>query len=552
MPVTPYSGSFGREELKHLLRRAMFGATNADINHFSGQSLNQVVDALLTTSMPTSVPLKNYWALNNGVRDPNAMDPGVPFGQTWVNTPNVVAAVNANVGRMYSYFSWTVGQMIHQDRTIHEKMRLFWYNHLAVQVSVVFNGLLWWKYDRLLRQHSLGNFRQLMYDISIDPCMLEYLNGDLNMASAPDENYARELMELYMLGEDSGYTEQDVQAAARVLTGWSFREYSGNTPIMPESYFTPGNHTTANKQFSAFFNNTVIQGQSGANAGATELNALLDMIMAKNECSLFVCRQLYRFFVHGQISPEAEAELIVPLAELFRANSGSPDQMKTVMRALLTSAHFFNADNRACMIMSTVDLIMGMIRKLKYTFPSENTQLEARYRMFLDAYYICVNCGQNLFDPPNVAGWPAYFQSPQFDELWVDTAAYAARNFGVQGLIGYGFVTGTDFYQAASRNVTIKPNYVAIVAEFTTPSVPGNVIDGCADMLYAIPISQGVKNTLKTQRLLLGQQSDVYWTEPYELYVANPGTTNQTAQMVPNLINFLLLDMAKAAETQPF
>ncbi len=552
MPVTPYTGTFGREELKHLLRRAMFGATNADLAHFNGQSLNQVVDALLNTSLPASVPLKNYWALNGGQRDPNAMDPAVPFGQTWVNTPNTVSAVNANVGRMYSYFSWTIGQMIHQDRTIHEKMRLFWYNHLSVQVSTVFNGLLWWNYDRLLRTQSLGNFRQMMYDISIDPCMLEYLNGDQNMASAPDENYARELMELYTLGETSGYTEADVQAAARVLTGWSFREYNGGTPIMPETTFNAANHTTANKQFSAFFNNQVIQGQTGANAGQIELNALLDMIFAKEECSLFICRELYRFFVHGQISPQAEAELIVPLAELFRANVGAPDQMKTVMRALLTSAHFFNADNRACMMMSPADLIIGMVRKLKFTFPSESTRLEARYRMFLDIYYICVNCEQNLFDPPNVAGFPAYHQSPQFDEIWVDSASYASRNFAVQGLIGQGFNTGTDFYEQASRNVSIKPDYVGIVGEFTNPSVPGNVIDGCAELLYAIPISQGIKDTLKTQRLLLGQQSDVYWTEPYDLYVANPNTTDQTAQMVPNLINFLMLDMAKAAETQLF
>lgn len=552
MPVTPYSGPFGREELKHLLRRTMFGATNSDIAHFNGQSLEQVVDALLDTSMPSSLPLKNYWALNNGVRDPNAMDPAVPYGSTWVNTPNTVAAVNANVGRMFSYISWSIGLMVHQERTIHEKMRLFWYNHMPIQVSAVFNGLLWWKYDQLLRTHSLGNFRQMMYDITIDPCMLEYLNGDLNVAAEPDENYARELMELFTIGEGSGYTEEDVQAAARVLTGWSFREALSGTPIIPETIFNPANHTTANKQFSSFFNNTVIQGQSGANAGQVELNALLDMIFTKPEVSLFICRQLYRFFVHGEISAQAEAELIVPLAQVFRDNTGAPDQMRTVMRALLTSAHFFNADNRACMMMSAADLIIGMVRKLKYTFPDEATRLEARYRMFLDVYYVCVNCGHNLFDPPNVAGWPAYYQTPQFDELWVDPASYAARNFAVQGLIGQGFNTGTDFYEAASRNVSIDPDYLAIVAEFPDPSDPDNVVDGCADLLYTIPISQGIKNTLKTQRLLLGQASDIYWTEPYDLIVADPNTNDPTALMVPNLINYLLLDMAKAAETQMF
>lgn len=552
MPVTPYSGSFGREELKHLLRRTMFGATNADIAYFSGQSLNDVVEALLTVNTEQTPPLKNYWVMNNGTRDPNAVDAAVPFGSTWVTTPHTVTAVNANVYRMYSFMAWRTGLMIHQERSILEKMLLFWYNHMPIQVSVVFNGLLHYGYDQLLRGSCLGNFRQLMYDVSLNPCMLEYLNGKQNMASAPDENYARELMELFTLGEGSGYTESDVQAAARVLTGWSTRETLDGSPMMPQTYFAPNNHTTTNKQFSAFFNNTVVQGQSGSNAGAIELNAMLDMIFAKNEVSLFICRQIYRFFVHGEITAQAEAELIVPMAELFRANAGSPEQLKIVMRAMLTSAHFFNADNRACMVMSTADIIIGMIRKMKFTFPSENTQLEARYRMFLDAYYICVNCGQNLFDPPNVAGWPAYFQGPQFDELWVDTAAYAARNFAVQGIIGQGFTTGADFYQAASRNVSIDANYVAVVQEFNTPANPNNVVDGCADLLYGVPVSQNVKNTLKTQRLLLGQQSDVYWSDAYNLYVADPNTTNQTAQMVPNLINFLLLDMAKAGESQLF
>lgn len=553
MPVTPYSGTFGRAELKHLLQRCMFGATNADLVHFQGQSLAQVVETLLTLNTVQTPPLKNYWLLNGGTPDPNQVDPNVPFGTTWVNTPHVTSfVVNANVYRMYSFMSWRTGLMINQERSLLEKLVLFWYNHMPIQVSVVFNGLLHYGYDQLLRNHALGNFRQMMYAVTVDPCMLEALNGRLNTAAAPDENYARELMELYTLGEGSGYTEGDVQAAARVLTGWTTREMNGNTPILPETYFVPENHTTANKQFSAFFNNTVIQGQSGANAGVTELNAMLDMIFAKSEVSLFICRELYRFFVHGQISPQVEAEVIVPLAELFRNHANAPDQMKIVLRALLTSADFFSADNRACMMMSPADLIIGSIRKLKYTQPSESTQIEARYKMFLEAYYTCVNCGQNLFDPPNVAGWPAYFQGPQYDELWLDTANYAARNFALQGLIGQSFSTGNDHFQAASRNLQSSPNMMAILAEFSDPTDPNVVVAEAADMLYSIPISQAVRNNLKTNRLLLGQSSDIYWTDAYELYVADPNTTNQTAQMVPNLFKFMLLDMAKAAETQMY
>ncbi len=552
MPISSYTGTFGREELKHLLRRTMFGATNADIAHFSGQTVGQVVDALLTVNTTQTPPKKNYWRLNGTTPDPSLVDPAVPFGSTWVNTPNTVSAIDANIYRMTSFFSWKVGLMVDQPRSILEKMVLFWTNHMPIQTTVVYNGLLFYGYDQLLRTNCLGNFRQMMYGVSINPAMLDYLNGNLNTATAPDENYARELMELFTLGEGSGYSESDVQAAARVLTGWDTREILNSVAILPETYFRPERHDTGNKTFSTFFGGTVINGQSGDGAGATELNALLNMIFLRQEVSLFICRELYRFFVHGEISAQAESQVIVPLAELFRANAGAADQMKIVMRALLTSDHFFSADIRACMMMSPADIVIGTVRKMKFAWPSETTQLEARYKMFMSIHFHCVNSSQNLFDPPSVAGWPAYYQTPQFDELWLDSASYAARNSVVQSIIGQGFNTGPDFYEAASRNLTRKPDLMAVVGEFSDPADPNVVINGCADLLYAIAVSQGIKDQLKTNRLLLGQASDLYWTDAYEIYAADPDTTNQTAQMVPNLLTFLLLDMAKAGETQVF
>jgi len=553
MPVTTYTGTFGRAELKHLLQRSLFGATNADLAHFAGQSLDQVVDALLTIGPAPAPPLKNYWILSGGTPSPNAIDPIVPFGSTWVDTPNVVAQVNANVGRMSSFQSWRTGLMITQDRTLEEKLVLFWYNHMPTQMSVVFNGLLYYGYDRLLRTNCVGNFRQLMYDVTVDPCMMEYLNGRLNTASAPDENYARELMELFTLGEGSGYDEVDVQAAARVLTGWSTREITDTgSPIIPETYFNPAWHDTNSKTFSGFFANTVIQGLSGPNGGATELNAMLDMIFARQQVSLFMCRQLYRFFVHGEIDAATETNLIAPLAELFRNNASAPDQIKIVMKAMLTSDHFFSTNIRSCMVMSPADLIIGLLRKMDAPWPNETTQLEARYKMFLDTYYMCLNCGQALLDPPNVAGWPAYYQGAQYDDLWLDSASYASRNFVMQGIIGQGFSTGNDLYQATSRNLLMKVSLPNVVAQFSDPTDPNAVVNDTAELLLNIPVSQAVRNQLKTSRLLLGQQSDIYWTDAYEIYAADPNTTDQTGMMVPNLLLYLFLDMAKAAETQVY
>ncbi len=539
--------------MQHLLRRTLFGCSNADLAHFNGQTLDQVIDALLAVVPETSVPVKTYWNLVGGQPDPSALDPQVPFGQTWVDTVRYgteTQLAELTSARVQSFMWWRTGLLTGQDRTIREKMTLFWYNHMPNEVFLVFNPRLSWEYDQLLRGQCLGNFRQLIHDVSISGSMLVYLNGYLNTAAAPDENYARELFELFTLGEGSGYTESDVQAAARVLTGWTVRETDAlGDIVLPYVAFRPTQHVTANKQFSAFFNNTVIQGQSGPTAGETELNALLDMIMAKQEVSKFICREIYRFFVHGEIDAATETAVIEPLAGIFRANQGAPDQMRTVMRALLTSDHFFSAGIRACMIMSPADLVVGAIRKLGISMPGPAT-VEAQYPVWRDVYWLTAYAGQELLNPPNVAGWPAYHQFPSYDDIWLDTATYPARNNSLLGIIYTGFSTPANLYQPESRNLTFKADLVALVGQFSDPLNPNTLVSDAADLMFAVPVSLLVRTQLKIAYLLLGQLSDVYWTDAYELYVADPNTTDMTAQLVPSMLLYLFIDMAKAAETQ--
>jgi hypothetical protein len=554
MPLTPYTGQFGRPELTHLLRRTLFGCSNADLAHFNGQALDQVVDALLNFTNDTAPPVKTYWDLVGNSPDPNALDPQVPFGETWVDTPrygnNDVELTDLTSARIQSYMWWRTGLMVQQQRNIREKMVLFWSNHMPTQVFQVFNPRVSYEYDQLLRTEALGNFKQLVHDVTTSGAMLFYLNGYLNTASAPDENYARELMELFTLGEGSGYTESDVQAAARVLTGWTVRETDAlGDPVLPYTAFRPSQHVTTDKQFSAFFNNTVITGVSGPTAGETELAALLDMIFAKEEVSKFICRELYRFFVHGEIDAATETDVIEPLAQVFRDNVGAPDQMRIVVRALLTSDHFFSAQVRACMIMSPADLVIGTIRKLNVPMPTA-AQVEASYSVWRDVYWLTAYAGQEILNPPNVAGWPAYYQSPSFDDIWMDTATYPARKNCLLGILYTGFATDDSLYQPESRDLEFKVDLLDVVASFTDPVDPNSLVTDATELLFAVPVSNGVKAQLKTNFLLLGQQSDIYWSEAYELYVSDPNTTDMTAQLVPSVLLWLFLDMAGAAETQ--
>ncbi len=548
MPLQPYTGTFGREELRHLLRRSLFGCTNADLAFFQGQSLTQVVNALLSFTNDTTPPIKTYWELNGNTPDPNLIDPDVPFGSTWVDTPVPASpATDPSVFRTVSWAYWRTGLMVQQERTLREKLSLFWYNTMPVQAGEVVVGRFLYDYDQLLRTNCKGNFRTLVREMSTSGAMLIYLNGTFNNVAQPDENFARELMELFTLGEGSGYTEADVQAAARVLTGWIVRLENNGVPIVPDTLFLPFLHDTGNKQFSAYFNNTIIQGQTGPNAGNTELNALLDMILAKEECGLHICRELYRFFVKGDIDAAIEQDVIEPLAELFRSTMAAPDQMEQVMRALLTSEHFFTSEVRSCMIKSPVDLALGAIRQLDLPLPTP-AQYEAQYRVWGDIYGLVAFAGQELVNPPNVAGWQAYYQFPQFDKIWLDTATFPNRNSTLISIAFIGAATGNDLYQVESRNLSFRMDPLNVVAQFTDPYDPNALVADAAELLFATPISAEVQQQLKTNYLLLGQANDFYWSDAYEIYVQDPGTTNQTAMLVPNILLALFVDMLQAAE----
>lgn len=549
MPLQPYTGPFGRPELAHLLRRTLFGCRPSDLDHFNGMTVAQVVDELLTFTNDAQPPLKAYSLPdNNNNPDPDLIDPDVPFGSTWVNTPrDPNEGPTVTNARIQSWAGWWMGLMVGQDRTLREKLTLFWHNHMPTQVSVVFNSEALYAMNQLLRDQCKGNFRQMIHDVTLCPGMLYYLNGYLNVAAAPDENYGRELMELFTLGEGSGYTESDVQAAARVLTGWTVIEQSGGVPVLPQTIFLPFNHTQTDKQFSSFFNNTVITGQGGPGAGEAELNALLDMIVGKDECSLFICREIYRFFVHGAIDSTVETNVIQPLAQIFRDNIGAPDQLRTVFAALFTSDHFFSADVRACMIKSPADLIHGELRLFNMPMPDDG-MIEAQYFAWRTLYSLIDYSGQSVADPPNVAGWPAYYLYPSYDDLWLDTGTFPARNSSLLGITYTGFTTPANTVQPQSADLTFAFDPVDFVLHFDTPEDPNALIDQLAEFLFAVPISSTVKAGLKVQYLLFGQGADHYWTDAFTTYVNDPNTTDMAAQLVPSILKWLIGTMQQAAE----
>lgn len=503
--LSPYTGAWSDKEVAHLLKRTMFGAKKADIDYFKRMTVSQAVDELLNPVAPSpQPPVKDYAASPANANNP---DTNILQGTTWVNDINNDAVVNGQ--RRQSYKKWLTGVMINQDRSILEKLTMFWTDHFGNETIAVRNGSFVYRQHLLIRNNALGNFKDLVFNMSKDLGMLVYLNGENNTAAAPDENYARELMELFTLGKGPGsqYTEDDVKAAAKVLTGWFVNR---NTWAVQ---FLAGRHSTDNKSFSSFFNNTVITGRTGATAGDLELTDLLNMIFLKDEVAKFIVRKIYRWFVYYAIDATTEANVITPLAAIFRNNNY---EIKPVLEALFNSAHFFDVLNTGCMIKTPADLVIGSLREMNVSFSSPS-DWDINYPLWNIFFQWMSKMGQDLHDPPNVSGMPAYYQAPVYYEIWINADSLPKRNQFTDIMISTGYTR---------NSFKVQFDCVAFAKQLSNPGDPNILIDESLAILYQNELTLQSKTQIKIQILLSGQITDSYWTNAWAAYIANPSAAN--------------------------
>jgi len=512
MPVKAYNGTFGRPELIHLLKRSLFGVKKIDMTIYSGKTLSEVLNGLLGNEMAVNPPVNNY-------NDATLSDPTIPEGQSWVNAPYGNGTINSR--RLGSFTSWWTGMMLDQAPTLREKMVLFWHNHFSTETATVGDARYSYKTNALLRTYCFGNFRELVKLVSLDPGMLKYLNGYVNTKTAPDENYARELQELFTLGKGPGsrYAESDVKAAAKVLTGYRL-DANAITSI-----FDVTRHDTTDKQFSSFYNNTIIKGQTGVN-GTKELDEMLNMIFLQNEVSLYICRRLYRFFIYYDITPAIESSFIAPLAELFRQSNY---EIKPVLRAMFGSEHFFLIQNRGCMIKNPLEFTVGLCREFEITFPVKGDYVN-QYYMWAYIKSQAAAFQQDIGDPPDVSGWPAYYQEPQYYELWINSDTIAKRNVFTDRFIASG-------YTRNNQKIVIDP--IAYTSKFVNPGDPNALINDALEQLYRIDVSTATRTFLKSI-LLSNQVMDYYWTTAWTDHKNDPANAPKK-----NIVNTRLVAMYK-------
>ncbi len=363
----------GIDDARLLLTRTGFGAAPAEVAAFAPLTREQAVDRLLSaavTRAATPVPpiVDSPASMKRPARDASE-DERKEFRRQQRDAGLALRA-------------WWLQEMLVTPSPLTERMTLFWHGHFATSQQKVRLTPLMYRQNVTLRANAMGNFGTLLHAVAKDPAMLVYLDGVQNRRGHPNENFAREVMELFTLGEGH-YSEQDVREAARAFTGWSIDRDSATYVWRPRL------HDDGAK---------TVFGHSGNLDG----DGVLDLILARPETATFITSELWREF----ISPDPDAAQVAAIAARFRA---SGYDIKTVLRALFISDAFYASEARGTLVRSPADLVAGTLHTLDM-LPSDT----------LPYAVACASMGQNLFSPPNVKGWPG-------GDVWINSSTLLAR-----------------------------------------------------------------------------------------------------------------------------
>ncbi|MCT8339505.1 DUF1800 domain-containing protein [Flavobacteriaceae bacterium TK19130] len=358
------------QKVEHTHRRLGFGASQVDVDAALALSPSDFIDQLVDTAatLPTTpTPSWGYWA----VSDFNDFE-------------------TENNQFVFDFRILAGNETLTQN--IRGRLASFWSNHFVTELETYFYAPYLFQYYSKLQEFSVGNFREFVREIGLTPAMLLYLNGFENTNFNPNENYARELFELFTLGEGNGYTETDITETARALTGYNHWAEPGAPITFDASTFDDGDKT--------------IFGQTGN----WNYNDVIDILFQErgNQAAYFICEKLYRFFVSPSVDSDIEQNIIQPLADTLLANDF---EMVPMLKQLFKSEHFFDEKALGVIVKSPFDVIFNYINETGFFY--DNTVMES-------VLYYAGLMGQEIFDPPDVSGW-------QRDETWINTSTLTGR-----------------------------------------------------------------------------------------------------------------------------
>jgi hypothetical protein len=454
------SGRFGPLEAEHLLNRAGFGGTPAEIARLVSIGQVAAVDELVNDSaLGSDSGLPGFVTQTYLRRDPERMR-----SMSEDERREALQEARRNdQAQVLRFRNWWIDRMVRTSAPLEEKMTLFWAGHFTSSQRDVRNSVHMIQQNQMLREHALGSFRLMLHEVARDPAMLEYLDNNRNRKGSPNENFAREVMELFTLGVGN-YTEEDIREAARAFTGWTFQ----------------GDRFVLNRRQHDFATKTVL-GKKGNWNG----DEVLDILLEQPAAPKFVAARLLGFF----LTPEPSEAMVARYAALLRKNDWN---LKPVMRALFLDPQFYSEEYACSRILGPVEFAVSIARKL----PGER-----KPPPFLVAL-ACDQLGQSLLAPPNVKGWEG-------GEAWITTATLLER-----GNLALAIVDGLDVesmrgrYAGAGRAAALvagdqrfrswrpKLDLTTFLTE-RNARTPREVVGVLCDHFLSVPVSDEARQSLE-------------------------------------------------------
>ena len=434
-----------RALMAHLLRRSGFGATFQELDHYNNLGYETAVEEILHPERQPTIEedvLERYFI-------------------DWKESRNIEAALTEFVYRMNVYAG---------TRPLQEKIALFWHGVFATGLAKVLHEKTILNQIDMFREDGLGSFRNLLLKLAKDPAMIFWLDNNFNHKDAPNENWGRELLELFSMGVGmdgkDNYTEEDVKEAARAFTGWTIDD--DNVASLPfgklpwQFRYIPEDHDDGVKTF---------QGETGNFNGED----IIDIIVKQPATARFVSRHLYNFFVADEPqvpawkhTPPGNIALIKMLEEeYFRSNY----DIRSMLRVLFNSNHFRSQETRFAKVKSPAEVVVSTLHLLgDFKFPK---------RTIFETALGCRYMGQDLLNPPSVEGWHT-------GEEWIDSGSLVERVNFVADQVG-------NIKQPGVRAI------VDVLLESPTELDPASIIDGCLELMGHVQLHSENKEHLSAQ-----------------------------------------------------
>jgi uncharacterized protein (DUF1800 family) len=353
-----------KKKIQHLYSRAGFGITPSELKKIESKPINQIIDDIFNQSKKIS--LLTYLPI------PETKENGE------VSNFNIIVMIVKSQEQLKELnLSW-IEKMTSNNNPLLERLTFFWHNHFATSVPFAY---LMQQQNNTIRKFALGKFSDLLFAIAKDPAMIIYLNNQQNKKTAPNENFAREVMELFTLGEGK-YSEKDIKEAARAFTGW-------NSNKKGEFEFIAKDHDDTEKEFL---------GKKGNFDG----DDILKIILEQEQTAYFIAKKIYKEFVNEKVNESRINDLAIEFKK-------SDYNIETVFRKIFTSDWFYEEQNIGSKISAPIDLIVRLKRLTKFSFEDEKNQIQLQRVL-----------GQILFFPPNVAGWKG-------GKNWIDATSLLQR-----------------------------------------------------------------------------------------------------------------------------